>query len=88
MTVGRVSTVAPDAPTAALIMTSVQTTTMIRHTNNPYELQILAKGRDLPTPKKFDGKVPAQVPAWYAERYPEATYADYKEHLADFLNGM
>lgn len=55
---------------------------MQRFTSNPYEQQILAKGRDLPTPKKFDGKVPAR----FADRF--ATYDEYKEAMADFLNGM
>lgn len=55
---------------------------MIRHTSNPYEQQILAKGRDLPVPAKFDGKVPAR----FADRF--ATYAEYQEAMADFLNGL
>lgn len=63
-------------------MTSVQTTTMQRFTSNPYEQQILAKGRDLPAPQKFDGKVPAR----FADRF--ATYAEYQEAMADFLNGL
>ena len=55
---------------------------MTRYNPNVYEAQILAKGRDLPTPKKFDGKVPAQ----FADRFK--TYAEYQEAMADFLNGM
>jgi hypothetical protein len=69
-------------PTDALILISVQTTTMQRFTSNPYEQQILAKGRDLPAPQKFDGKVPAR----FADRF--ATYAEYQEAMADFLNGL
>jgi hypothetical protein len=57
---------------------------MQRFTSNPYEQQILAKGRDLPKAQPATRK----VPAWYAARYPEATYADYQEAMADFLNGM
>ena len=66
------------------ILIPVQTTPMIRHTSNPYEQQILAKGRDLPkaTPARFDGKVPAR----FADRF--ATYAEYQEAMADFLNGL
>ena len=55
---------------------------MNKTTSNPYEQQILAKGRDLPAPQKFDGKVPAR----FADRF--ATYAEYQEAMADFLNGM
>ena len=55
---------------------------MTRYNPNVYEQQILAKGRDLPTPPKFDGK----VPALFADRF--ATYAEYQEALANFLNGM
>jgi hypothetical protein len=51
-------------------------------TNNPYAQQILAKGRDLPAPAKFDGKVPAR----FADRFK--TYAEYQEAMADFLNGL
>jgi len=55
---------------------------MQRFTNNPYEQYILSKGRDLPTPAKFDGKVPER----FADRFK--TYAEYEEAMADFLNGM
>ncbi len=55
---------------------------MTRYNPNVYEAQILAKGRDLPAPAKFDGKVPAR----FADRF--ATYAEYQEAMADFLNGM
>ena len=55
---------------------------MTRFTSNPYELQILAKGRDLPT---------APVPA---QQFPKTIYgrtfetkAEYDEAMADFLNG-
>jgi len=58
------------------------TETMTRFTSNPYELQILAKGRDLPT---------APAPA---QQFPKTIYgrtfetkADYDEAVADFLNG-
>ena len=51
-------------------------------TNNPYEIQILSKGRDLPTATKSD----RQVPARFADRF--ATYEEYEEAMADFLNGM
>jgi hypothetical protein len=55
---------------------------MTRYNPNVYEAQILAKGRDLPEPQKFDGKVPAR----FADRF--ATYAEYQEAMADFLNGQ
>ena len=55
---------------------------MARFTSNPYEQQILAKGRDLPT---------AAAPA---QQFPKTIYgrtfetqADYDEAMADFLNG-
>ena len=51
-------------------------------TNNPYAQQILAKGRDLPTPQPST----RQVPARFADRF--ATYEEYQEAMADFLNGM
>jgi len=55
---------------------------MTRYNPNVYEAQILAKGRDLPEPQKFDGK----VPACFADRFK--TYDEYQEAMADFLNGM
>ena len=64
-------------------MTEVQTNNMTRYNHNVYEQQILAKGRDLPTtpaPK-------AQYPRTIGHR-TFATEADYKEAMADFLNGM
>ena len=48
---------------------------MSRYNPNVYEAQILAKGRDLPTPPKFDGKVPAR----FADRFK--TYAEYQGSL-------
>jgi hypothetical protein len=51
-------------------------------TNNPYAQQILAKGRDLPTAQPET----RQVPARFADRF--ATYEEYSEAMADFLNGM
>ena len=50
-------------------------------TNNPYEQQILAKGRDLPKAQPSTGKVPAR----FADRF--ATFEEYQEAMADFLNG-
>jgi hypothetical protein len=55
---------------------------MTRYNPNVYEQQILAKGRDLPAPAKYDGKVPAR----FADRFK--TYDEYQEAMADFLNGM
>ena len=55
---------------------------MNKTTSNPYEIQILSKGRDLPTATKSD----RQVPARFADRF--ATYEEYEEAMADFLNGM
>ncbi len=51
-------------------------------TNNPYEVQILSKGRDLPSAQPATGKVPAR----FADRF--ATYEEYQEAMAAFLNGM
>ena len=50
--------------------------------SNPYAQQILAKGRDLPTAQPST----RQVPARFADRF--ATYEEYQEAMADFLNGM
>ena len=55
---------------------------MQRFTSNPYEQQILAKGRDLPPAQPATRKVPAR----FADRF--ATYEEYQEAMADFLNGM
>lgn len=55
---------------------------MQRFTSNPYELQILEKGRDLPKAQPSTG----QVPARFADRF--STYEEYQEAMADFLNGM
>lgn len=55
---------------------------MNKTTSNPYETYILSKGRDLPTATKSDRKVPAR----FADRF--ATYEEYEEAMADFLNGM
>ena len=63
-------------------MTSVQTTETMTH-SNPYAQQVLAQGRDLskaPAPK-------AQYPRTIHGRTFE-TEADYREALADFMNGM
>ena len=51
-------------------------------TNNPYESYILSKGRDLPQRQPET----RQVPARFADRF--ATYEEYAEATADFLNGM
>ena len=50
--------------------------------SNPYAQQILAKGRDLP--ERQPGT--RQVPARFADRF--ATFEEYEEAMADFLNGM
>ena len=50
--------------------------------SNPYEIQILSKGRDLPEAQPST----RQVPARFADRF--ATYEEYEEAMADFLNGM
>jgi len=55
---------------------------MNKTTSNPYEQQILAKGRDLPKAQPATGKVPAR----FADRF--ATFEEYQEAMADFLNGM
>ena len=55
---------------------------MNKTTSNPYEIQILSKGRDLPEAQPST----RQVPARFADRF--ATYEEYEEAMADFLNGM
>ena len=55
---------------------------MNKTTSNPYEIQILAKGRDLPVTQPST----RQIPARFADRF--ATYEEYEEAMADFLNGM
>ena len=50
--------------------------------SNPYAQQILAKGRDLPEATQSDRKIPAR----FADRF--ATFEEYEEAMADFLNGM
>jgi len=50
-------------------------------TNNPYEQQILSKGRDLPKTQPSTG----QVPDRFKDRF--ATFEEYSEAMADFLNG-
>jgi len=57
-------------------------------TNNPYIATLLEKGYTESEIRQTMTPAPKAVPAWYAARYPEATYADYQEHLADYLNGM
>ena len=58
---------------------------MMPHTrcmrNNPYEIYILSKGRDLPERQPET----RQVPARFADRF--ATFEEYQEAMADFLNG-
>ena len=73
-------TVASDPPACRLKHTK-RTETMTRYNPNVYEQQILAKGRDLPKAQPATGKVPAM----FADRF--ATYAEYQEAMADFLNG-
>lgn len=51
-------------------------------TNNPYAQQILAKGRDLPTAPAPKAEYPRTIGARVFH-----TEAEYKEALADFLNG-
>ena len=55
---------------------------MNKTTSNPYAQQILAKGRDLPEAQPST----RQVPARFADRF--ATFEEYEEAMADFLNGM
>ena len=50
-------------------------------TNNPYETYILSKGRDLPKAQPSTGEIPAR----FRDRF--ATFEEYQEAMADFLNG-
>ena len=54
----------------------------MKKTLNVYEQQLISQGRDLPTPQPST----RQVPARFADRF--ATYEEYEEAMADFLNGM
>lgn len=55
---------------------------MNKTTSNPYEIQILSKGRDLPVTQPSTRKVPAR----FADRF--ASYEEYEDAMSDFLNGM
>jgi hypothetical protein len=58
-------------------------TVYCRHMNktqNPYRLQMIQQGRD-----PIDRPV-REVPARFRDRF--ATYEEYQEAMADFLNGM
>ena len=50
---------------------------------NPYAQQILDKGRDLPTTPAKMGEFPKTV---YGRTF--ATEAEYREAIAEMLNGM
>jgi hypothetical protein len=54
----------------------------MKKTLNVYEQQLIAQGRDLPKAQPCTGKVPAR----FADRF--ATFEEYQEAMADFLNGM
>ena len=54
---------------------------MNKTTSNPYEIQILSKGRDLPKAQPSTGEIPAR----FRDRF--ATFEEYEEAMADFLNG-
>ena len=56
--------------------------TIMKKTLNVYEQQLIAQGRDLPKAQPSTGKVPAR----FADRF--ATFEEYQEAMADFLNGM
>lgn len=51
--------------------------------NNIYTQQIAQQGKE---PSKVSAS--KSVPDWYAQRYPDATYEDYQEALANFMNGI
>ena len=76
MTVGALSTTVPKVPGMG------HDSHMNKTTSNPYAQQILAKGRDLPEAQPST----RQVPARFADRF--ATFEEYEEAMADFLNGM
>ena len=54
-------------------------------TMNVYEEYVVQKGYTVAETRKA---APKEVPAWYAERYPGATYESYQEALHDYLNGI
>ena len=62
-------------------MTSVQSNHVTHY--NPYAQQILAKGRDLPTTPAPKAQYPRTIHGRVFQ-----TEAEYREALADFLNGM
>jgi hypothetical protein len=57
-------------------------------TSNPYIAHLEQKGYTEREIRQDATPAPKAVPAWYAARYPGATYESYQEALADFLNGM
>ena len=71
------------AAIGAILRHTKRNETMQRFTSNPYEQQILAKGRDLPTAPAPKAEYPRTIGA-----RTFATEAEYREALHDFLNGM
>ena len=65
------------------VPTHAYNVSMNKTTSNPYAQQILAKGRDLPTAPAPKAEYPRTIHGRTFE-----TEAEYKEALADFLNGM
>ena len=84
MTIQEVAQGSPQTPALGSTMTSVQTKhTMQTFTSNPYVAQILEKGRDyVPTPAKMP-----EFPKTVHGRTFE-TEAEYREAIAEMLNGM
>ena len=53
----------------------------MKKTLNIYEQQLIAQGRDLPKAQPETGEIPAR----FRDRF--ATFEEYSEAMADFLNG-
>ena len=51
--------------------------------SNPYVDQIREQGKE-----PSNAPAPREVPSWYLERYPNATWDSYQDALHDYLNGM
>ena len=56
--------------------------------NNPYIAHLQEKGYTEREIRQDATPAPREVPAWYLERYPDATYDSYQDALHDYLNGM
>ena len=85
MTVEGVSTDAPDPLPSVLPYLQFKRNAM---SNNPYIAHLQQKGYTEREIRQSMTPAPQVVPAWYLERYPDATWESYQDALHDYLNGM